>query len=516
MNDQGNDKRGHMNIYELSEQRPIYEGSAIDLPRSSFLDTHPRSVLSDPHNVGLLNAGSYGSEPLVWPAAAWQALVRRIVAMTHDGGETRLNFDSTWSGSTRWARNRVSVSGDRTNNTLTIGRSIHSDGQYFTLNALDDASLHTALTYLEQAIALYRRQHLQDFAEPPFNSRDYLHPTLWFDSTLALDGARRAAAAQVAIAPAERAGMVAAGFLEATATGVAVNRPALMMDLYYPTTEAQYSVTVRDPQGTGSGWAGVNWNDWARIDVEKLSAIALDKCLCSRNPVAVEPGRYTTILEPQAVYDFVHVIVHYLDWLSSMQVGFLPYHDASVAIQTKLGQQLLDPRLTIRADPMDPDLGFVPFDSNGEPYRPAVWFDKGVLTHLAYNRRFAVQQGLGDLGLLNSGCFRLDGSGPTTTIDEMIATTKRGVLVTRFDQVHVLDFRSLLQSGYTRDGLWLIENGKISKPIKNFRFTESPLFALNQVEQIGVAQRVFCPGSAALVPPLKVRDFSFSALSDAV
>jgi predicted Zn-dependent protease len=106
----------------------------------------------------------------------------------------------------------------------------------------------------------------------------------------------------------------------------------------------------------------------------------------------------------------------------------------------------------------------------------------------------------------------------------MIATTKRGVLVTRLDTPQVLDFTSQLYQGYTRDGFWLIENGKISKAIKNFAFTESPLFALNNIEQLGVPERVFHPGMSApwmvpqprVTPPLKVRDFSFSALTDAV
>jgi predicted Zn-dependent protease len=288
------------------------------------------------------------------------------------------------------------------------------------------------------------------------------------------------------------------------------------MQLCYPTTEAQLSLTVRDPNGTGSGWAGVNWNDWSRVDVARLAATALHKCLTSRNPVAIEPGRYTTILEPQAVYDVVNPIMGFLSWPGTLSRADFPFHDASVPIQTKIGQQIFDSHLTLRADPMDPDLGFVPFDSNGEPYRPAVWFDAGVLKTLAYERRFAVRQGLGNVGLLNSGCFRLETTGPTATIDDMIATTKRGILVTRFSNVTKLDISSVLLSGYTRDGLWLIENGKISKPIKNFQFTESPLFALNNVEQIGTPQRVFCPGSAAMVPALKVRDFSFTALSDAV
>jgi predicted Zn-dependent protease len=107
-------------------------------------------------------------------------------------------------------------------------------------------------------------------------------------------------------------------------------------------------------------------------------------------------------------------------------------------------------------------------------------------------------------------------SGGTTTMDEMIATTKRGLLVTRFSNMDTVDFGSALYSGYTRDGLWLIENGKISKPVKNFRFTESPFFVFNQVEQVGEPVRVFRPHAPAIVPPIKVRDFSFTSLADAV
>jgi predicted Zn-dependent protease len=100
----------------------------------------------------------------------------------------------------------------------------------------------------------------------------------------------------------------------------------------------------------------------------------------------------------------------------------------------------------------------------------------------------------------------------------MIANTKRGILVTRFSGIGFppLDMKSFLLSGYTRDGLWLIENGKIAKPIKSFRFTESPFFVLNSVEEIGVPQRIFHPGVPVVVPALKVRDFSFTSLTDAV
>ena len=453
--------------------------------------------------------------PKIWSAEAWRALAARIYSMTQGGGETRLNFTTEWAGNVRWARNHISTSGDRRNNTLTIGRSLQSEGQYLTLNQVDEASVRRAMAYVEAAIARYRPEVLQEFQEPPFQVNDYLHPRLWFDATDNLDGAQRAACAEMAIHPAEQAGMVSAGYLEVKASGVAVNRQQLEMALYYPVTEAQYSVTVRDPQGTASGWAGVNWNDWRRIDVAALSAIALDKCLKSRSPVAIEPGRYTTILEPQAGYDMGLGLVIGFGWKSAIETPTDPYHDAAKVIQTKLGQRVVDERLTVRADPMDPDLGFVPFDDNGEPYQPAVWIERGVLRHLSYNRRFAVTQGVGDVGLLNSGNFRLEGSGPPASVDEMIVSTKRGLLVTRFTNVRLI-LGTTMVTGSTRDGIWLIENGKISKAVKNFRFTESPFFVLNSVEAIGVPQRVFSPGAAAMVPPLKVIDFSFTSLTDAV
>jgi predicted Zn-dependent protease len=119
-------------------------------------------------------------------------------------------------------------------------------------------------------------------------------------------------------------------------------------------------------------------------------------------------------------------------------------------------------------------------------------------------------------GALNSQCFRIDGGAHVTSVDDMIATTARGLLVTRFWGVQLLDVPSVLCTGMTRDGLWLIEHGKITHPVTNLRFTESPIFALNQVEQIGAPVPVFSPELPALLPPLKVRDFSFTSLEDAV
>jgi predicted Zn-dependent protease len=268
---------------------------------------------------------------------------------------------------------------------------------------------------------------------------------------------------------------------------------------------------VRNPQGTGSGWAGVDWNDWSRIDTQRLSDIALDKCVRSANPVAVEPGRYTAILEPQAVCDLMHFVMHNIDRVLA-ESGTGPF--AAGHGQSKIGQKVMDSRITISADPMDPDLGCPPFSSSGHVYHPVTWVKDGILKELAYYRPYGIRNLGKNSGLPNSGAFRI--SGGTTTVDEMIATTKRGVLVTRFSDLHLIDINSLLLEGYTRDGLWLIENGKISKAVKNFRFAESPMFVLNNVEQLGAPQRVFHPGAPAIVPPIKARDFNFISLSEAI
>jgi predicted Zn-dependent protease len=314
--------------------------------------------------------------------------------------------------------------------------------------------------------------------------------------------------------------MLSAGYLQIGAAGLAQTTPDGAL-LYARQTQAECSMTVRDPQGTGSGWAGLSSYDWSRIDAPALAKRALEKCLASRNPVTLEPGRYTAILEPQAVHDLVSQTVVNLDRQFAERPAGAFGAGVDNALQlglSKLGLKIVDERITISHDPTDPALGVVPFflEQTGgvAPVRPVTWIDRGVLTTLSYERPYAVAQLADNLGAPNTGSYRM--SGGTTTVEEMIRTTKRGLLVTRLSNVRVIDPGSLLATGVTRDGLWLIEDGKIAKAVKNFRFTESPLFVLNSIEQLGEPVPVYNPGAPAIVPPLKARDFSFTSLIDAV
>jgi predicted Zn-dependent protease len=177
---------------------------------------------------------------------------------------------------------------------------------------------------------------------------------------------------------------------------------------------------------------------------------------------------------------------------------------------------VFDRRFSVVSDPVDPDGPFFPFNDDGFPRSRTTWIDHGVLKTLSVGAGYAEEKHLPGV-IDNPVSCRLLADGPSTTVEDMIATTKRGVYVTRTGGLTFSDFRTLLFTGVTRDGLWLIENGKITKPIKNFRFSESPFFFLNNLEQVGTPRLVPVSGRAEFVlPPVKVRDFNFISLADAI
>ncbi|MBX6330252.1 MAG: hypothetical protein IRY91_00245 [Gemmatimonadaceae bacterium] len=454
----------------------------------------------------------------ILPREQCERIARRITSAASGGGTTETWIQSWWAGELRWARNRVSLAGDRRDITVTIRRAIRGAEGFASTNQLDDISLAAAVQAAERAARrMPPRPRDYETPHPPY---EYARTAIWSDATYAQPAPERGAAARAIIDPAEAAGMLSAGYLAVRAETIA-HVPAEDPPLYAASTHAQCSMTVRDPKGTGSGWAGASAYDVAAIAPQALAQRALEKCLASRNPVALEPGRYTVILEPQAVHDLVSLILRpgtrIARWLpeSGGNGPFGAGYDASLRLhRSKLGRKVVDERVTISHDPSDPQLGVVPFGANDEPFRPVTWIDHGILTALADERDYALRTRNDPFGTLNSESYRM--SGGTASIEDMIRATKRGLLVTRLSNITVLDSDSLLSTGITRDGLWLIENGTISKAVKNLRFTESPLFVLNSVEQLGVPVPVFSPGAPAIVPPLMAHDFSFTSVIDAV
>ena len=463
---------------------------------------------------------------------ACQELLERIVRLSPRGWDISLHIYSRWAGNVRWARNEITTAGDSTDPRITVNATHRTQYASFQINRLDDASINSGIAQIKTRMGMMAPS---DRPGGLRTAETYLETELWSDATYELDAAQRAAIQQQLVAPAMAEELLSAGYLEVSATGNGVVNSAGLF-AYLPETRSQFSVTVRNGTGTGSGWAGVANKDWSKIDAPRLSSIAIDKCKRSADPVAVEPGRYTVIMEPQAVSDLMMPLIYSLQRIPA-EMGMGPWADrpqqsprAGLIVgdggafeesqgqgggsgNSKIGQLVLDPRITISADPTDPEAPFVPFAGDSTPYRPVKWIEDGVLRQLAYHRGYANQMLNKPDPLNNSNSFRM--SGGTTSIEEMIAKTERGLLVTRFTNVRVVDPNSLLCTGTTSDGLWLIERGEITRPVKNFRFRESPLFAFNSLEALGVPQRVL-QWMPVIVPPALVHDFSMTSLADAV
>jgi len=444
-----------------------------------------------------------------------KALFERVVAMTTGGGHTNAYFESKYSGTATWARNRVYLSASVKGLILELFRGINGAYGAARTTRVDQDGLNQAVRRAESAL-IWNSESAEQMRETKLDE-PILSPTLWSANTYACDGAARGSLAQRLIRPAEEAGVWSAGELLIAGRGYAVLGTNIV-SRYYPVTAVECSMTVRNPKGTGSGWAGMTHYDIARVDPAALAAVALDKCLRSANPSALEPGRYTAILEPQAVSDLLAPLLGRnavpMD-RGHAEFGFGPF--AYKPGQSKIGQRILDPRISLRSDPMDPEAGFIPFErTEGAPYQAVSWVADGYLRDLWYRRDYALAMLNKPQPLFLQGSYRLSSNVAPVSMDDMIRSTRRGIVVTRFSNVMLVDEASMLCTGFTRDGLWLVENGAITKPIKNFRFTESPLFVLNKVDAIGAPVRVFDQDYARVVPPIKVNDFSFTSLADAV
>jgi predicted Zn-dependent protease len=470
---------------------------------------------------------------------AYIALLQQIETLAP--GKTTTQLDSRWRSDVRWTNSRITMAGDWRTVSVGVGRGKKGGA---ASNQLDPVSLKAAVEWAEAM-----RQRFEGgppapkTVVPTADPRTFPATAVWSETTYAQTQDTRLQIAVQLIDAAQRAGMQSAGYMGVEAEAVSLVLEDGRVE-YVPMTHAQCSISVRAPDGNGAGWAGRSSHDWARIDADTLAAVALEKCLTSRNPVRIEPGRYTVILEPQATFGFTKVLFRglglpaYLDLDWTLDRPEAPFHDPKtttipvsaygppvVLHSTKIGERIFDERINLSFDPLDPDLGVRPFNRGWKgddvyPIQSAKWVTNGVLTALGYDAgRSGIPHYAGPLnsnGVPYVHAFRLDGFGTPASLEEMIATTERGLLVTRFWNTRLTDRLHMVVMGMTRDGLWLVERGKIKHPVRNMSFIDSPLRRFNQVDQIGTAVPIFNPDYPAVVPPLKVRDFNFAMLEDAL
>ena len=446
-------------------------------------------------------------ESAVMARDAAQSLIEKVTKMSK-ADDIQVNVNSGYQADVRFAANQMSTSGGVVNGTISVTSTFGKKHATAVTNDVSDDALQRTVA---QSESLAKLSPDDPEVMPPLGPQTYLPVNGYFDSTANLTPADRARAALTALEPARKAGdLKAAGFIVVNANANAIgNKTGLFA--YNRATNANYTLTVRTDDGTGSGWAGAEHPDWKQIDFAGMATRAIDKARLSRNPVAIEPGRYTVIMEPQAVGDLVQLMGFALNARNADE-GRSAF--AKQGGGNKIGEKIVDSRVTIFSDPQDPQLLSQPYDGQGMPLSRQVWIENGVLKQLFYTRFWAQKQGKPPTGFPTS--IKLVGG--TASMDDMIKSTARGVLLTRLWYLRPVDPRTILFTGLTRDGTFLIENGKITKAIKNFRFNESPLFLLGNLEEIGRAVRIGGTeqGGPVVMPAIKAKDFNFTSLSDAV
>jgi predicted Zn-dependent protease len=416
-----------------------------------------------------------------------------------DGCEVSLGGSA--GGNIRYARNTVTTAGATQDLNLAVQSNFGKKLGTATVNELDDASLEKVVRRSEDLARLAPEN--PEFM-PPLGPQNYSDPKAYFPDAAAVTPAYRATAAGHSIGPCREKDLVAAGFLTDGA-GFQAMATSAGLRAYHRSTGVEFSVTVRTPDGTGSGWVSRDYNDVGLLDTARASAIAIEKAARSREPRAIEPGKYTVILEPAAAAGLLQFLVGSFDARTADEGrSFLSAGEG----KTKLGEKIVDERVTLYSDPMNPSIPSTPWGDDGLPRVRTPWIEKGVVKNLFTSRYWAKEKGREPVPSPSNGVME----GGDASLEDLIRDTRRGILVTRTWYIRSVDPQTLLLTGLTRDGTFFLEDGKIAYPVKNMRWNVSPVIMLNNLEALGKPERT----DGNLVPPVKVREFDFTSLSDAV
>jgi len=429
-----------------------------------------------------------------------QAILKKVVAFSKaDFCEVSLRGSD--GGNIRYARNAVSTAGQISTMSLGVSSTFGKKTGSASINEFDDASLEKVVRRAEELAALAPEN--PEFM-PLLGAQTFAESKTFNANTAAMTPDTRAEMVGKSLSVSKAAGLDAAGFLEnSTNFNAVMNSKGLFA--YNKGTNVSFSVTVRNKQGTGSGYVEQDFNDLSKMDTLALSKIAASKANGSAGAKAIEPGKYTVILEPLAASDMLGNMFRGFDARSADEGrSFMSKKGGG----TRLGEQLFSENVNIYSDPLNPEIPSSTWSGDGLPVKRTQWVEKGVVKNLSYSRYWAAQKNVQPVPFSRSIVME----GGTQSLQDLIKSTEKGILVTRFWYIRSVDPQTLLLTGLTRDGTFYIENGEIKFPIKNFRFNESPVIMLNNVEALGKPVRT----GSGLIPPMKIRDFTFTSLSDAI
>ena len=424
-----------------------------------------------------------------------------------DADETELIVGGGSHELTRFANNTIHQNVAEEGYVLSVRTVYGNRTARATTNKFDSESLRRVVA---ESASLARQQQPDPELLPMPGPQDYRAVERFVEATAAVTATERAQAVRNAIQIAEKHGQTAAGTFS-TGAGVYALLNSRGLAAYYSDTRAEFSITTL--ASNSSGWAKKTSPDVREIDAAALAARAAEIAVLSRDPGELPPGKYVTILEPAAVLD----LVGSLFWDFSGQA----VRDQRSFLTGRLREKLFGGNIQISDDAYHPLQFGAPFDGEGIPRKVVPLVESGVVKGLTYSRQTAKAMGAEPTGHgfplpneVGEAPMNIVVAGGPHTVAEMIASTERGVLVTRLWYIREVDPYKKIVTGMTRDGTFYVENGKIKQGIRNFRFNESLIDLLGCAEMLGPAERASGEEAAPMVvPALKVASFHFTEVT---
>lgn len=449
---------------------------------------------------------------LLSPEEARALAARAFACARADGTEITLSRQST--ALTRFANNGIHQNVAEVSTQLSVRSLIGGRMARASTNRLDDAAIQAVVARAEELARLQAPDpEVLDLPAP----QSYPAVARFVETTAHADAARRAEQVEAMVSEARKQKLVAAGIAANHAQSHAILN-SRGLEAFYQESGAEYSVTMTGD--SSSGWAKGSAVDMAGLDFRGGAEHAARKARASAAPVEIPPGRYTVVLEPAAVLDLLGFLIWDFSGLAVL--------DQRSCLTGRVGEKLFGDNISIQDDAFHPLQTGAPFDGEGMPRKRLTLVENGRVKELAYARSSAArmrrEQPQSTAQPTGHG-FPLPneyGEAPMNVVmqggqageTELLQGIERGVLVTRLWYIREVEPFEKLLTGMTRDGTFLIENGRITRGLRNFRFNQSVIEMLGQVEAMGPAVRASGEESFDMVAPaLRVQQFNFTEVT---
>jgi PmbA protein len=419
---------------------------------------------------------------------------------------------------TRFANNYIHQNVSESDSTVSIRVVFGKKIGAAATNSLELKKIRDTVAWAEK-IAQFQKENDDFVSLPRARKSDYFALKTYNKATVDFSATDRAEAVRQIVNIAKKNSLNSFGSVSNGMAEICIGN-SLGVFAYALAGDVFCNIVMSGKNSTGYAQSGTR--DVREIDFEGLARSAAQKAIMSLDPAEIHPGKYTAIFEPLATSEF-------LDYLAYYAFNGKMFHEGRSFLSDKLGSKVVDEQITLIDDPFTKTGFSFPFDFEGVPKKRLVLINKGVAKNVVYdsltafkNKKKSTGHALGGPNPFGPIPLNLVMKPGTKSIDDMIRETKQGILVTRFHYTNVIDPHKLTFTGMTRDGTFLIEDGKISKGLKNLRFTENIIEVLNRVEAFSKNPVLVAsdPGygsrfaTGTVVPAIKVRDFTFTSATE--